>query len=136
MNNNLRRLACWKESGNSIVVLSVAIKFATSLTRSHERQDEGHWIVIRNSGRLDTVSFCGVLVYRPRESMEKSLCETSQGNACCKLTSSSHNPLLRISQNARRQNIYPLKNKISKLNMRSIIISSQILRSISICQGL
>lgn len=84
--------------GNSLVVLSVAIKFATSLTRSHERQDEGHWIVIRNPGALDTVSFCGVLVYQPRESMEKSLRETSRGNACCKLTSSNHNPLMRVSQ--------------------------------------
>lgn len=83
MDNNLRRLACWKESGNSLVVLSVAIKFATILTRSRERQDEGHWLAIRNPGRLDTVSFCGVLVYRPRELMEKSLRKTSRDvNAC------------------------------------------------------
>lgn len=54
MGSNSRRLACWEDSGNSLVVVlfccdpreqaMIVIKFATILTRSRERQDEGRWL--------------------------------------------------------------------------------------------
>lgn len=73
--------------GKSLEIVSPSFLLRSNsqgFSQGAERQDGGHWLAIRNPGRLDTVSFCGVLVYRSRELMEKSLRDTSWDvNAWC-----------------------------------------------------
>jgi len=99
MDNNSRRLACWKRVSASF--LRCGRDYDQIRDDSHKlpwetgrrtKQDEELGSAIRNSGRLDTVSFCGVLVHRPRESKERPLRETREPHAVNALTLCNCNP--------------------------------------------
>lgn len=107
MDNNSRRLACWKRVPPSFL----------RCDRDYDQiRDDSHKVpwetknidsAIRNPGRLDTVSFCGVLVDRPRESEERSVRRPSrEPHVTNALTLCNCNPLATIDRTSMRETSY------------------------------